>query len=198
MQSDIELKQFSVGDYNNNVYILVDPVSKESVLFDAPFDAKRILEALEGTTPRYILMTHTDFDHVQALEEVKGAVGVPVAVHPLDAGGMPIPPDLDLHDGDSVRFGNVELRAIHTPGHTPGSMCFVTGNVLIAGDTLFPGGPGSKSGQLSKVEFDQLIQSIQLKLFPLSDETIVYPGHGDSTTIGAERPHLQEWIDRGW
>lgn len=196
--SDIELKQFSVGEYGNNVYILVDPTSKESVLFDAPFEAHTILQALDGTSLRYILMTHTDFDHVQALREVKEATGVPVAVHPLDVPGMPIPADLELSDGASISFGSVELRVMHTPGHTPGSCCFVTGNILIAGDTLFPGGPGSKSGRLSKSEFNQLIESIRVKLFALPDDTIVLPGHGSSTTIGAERPHLQEWIDRGW
>jgi glyoxylase-like metal-dependent hydrolase (beta-lactamase superfamily II) len=196
--SDIELKRFSVGSYDNNVYILVDSDTRESVLFDAPTDAPRIMDELRGTSLKYILMTHTDFDHVQALREVKQATGAPVGVHRADAGNLPIPADFEIDDGDTFTVGSVDIRAISTPGHTPGSMCFLVGDDLIAGDTLFPGGPGSKSGRLSSAEFDRLIESIRTKLFPLPDDTRVYPGHGKPTTIGAERPHLQEWIDRGW
>lgn len=195
---DVDLKQFSVGKFNNNVYILVDSETKDSVLFDAPFEAARILEALQGTNLRAILMTHTDMDHVQVLDEVRSATGARVGVHPQDAGNLPGRPDFELRDGETLHLGSIELKVIHTPGHTPGSVCFLTDSTLIAGDTLFPGGPGSKSGQLSKAEFDQLIDSIRQKLFTLPDHTNVYPGHGSSTTIGSERPHLQEWIDRGW
>jgi glyoxylase-like metal-dependent hydrolase (beta-lactamase superfamily II) len=196
MTSDIELKHFSVGSMDNNVYILVDPNSRESVLFDAPTDAPRILAALEGTTLKYILMTHADGDHVQALKEVQEATGAPIGIHPSEARLLPVPPDFELSDGQIIRFGGIELRAMHTPGHTPGGMSFVTGDILIDGDTLFPGGPGN-THRTDVSDFDQIIQSIQIKLFALPDDTKVYPGHGKSTTIGAERPHLQEWIDRG-
>jgi glyoxylase-like metal-dependent hydrolase (beta-lactamase superfamily II) len=181
---------------DNNVYILVDPESKESILFDAPTEGGRILEALQGTTVKYILMTHADPDHDQALEEVRRATGAPVGIHPSEASRLPAPPDFDLHDGDTFTLGSAELRAMHTPGHTPGGMSFVTGDILIAGDTLFPGGPGNT--QRTEGNFDQIIESVRTKLFALPDSTAVYPGHGKSTTVGAERPHLEEWVTRGW
>lgn len=192
----LELKHFSVGSMDNNVYILVDPATGDSVLFDAPFEAQQILGALEGTHLRAIVMTHTDYDHVQALDEVRRATGAPVGVHPADRGGLPGEPDFEIEDGQTLRFGSIELKALHTPGHTPGSMSFVANGILIAGDTLFPGGPGNTQRPISS--FPQIIESIRSKLFTLPEETKVYPGHGRSTTIGAEKPHLQEWIDRGW
>jgi len=192
----VELRSFMLPEFENNVYVMVDPVTRESVLFDAPANAPRILETLDGTTLRYILMTHADGDHVGALSEVHAATGAPIAVHPSEADRLPIPAEISLEDGQIIRFGNVELRAIHTPGHTPGGMSFVTGDILIAGDTLFPGGPGNTDRPFSN--FDQIIDTIRTKLFVLPDNTKVYPGHGRATTIGAERPHLQEWIDRGY
>jgi glyoxylase-like metal-dependent hydrolase (beta-lactamase superfamily II) len=196
MPDDVELKTFSVGSMDNNVYILVDPSTGESVLFDAPTDARRILRELDGTKLKYILMTHADGDHWQALEEVRRQTGAPVGIHPSEAGRLPRPPDFELSDGQTVRFGNAELRSMHTPGHSPGGMSFIIGNILISGDTLFPGGPGNT--QRPDGNFDQIIESIRTKLFTLPDDTRVYPGHGKPTTIGAEKSHLQEWIDRGW
>ncbi|MGH2443473.1 MAG: MBL fold metallo-hydrolase [Chloroflexota bacterium] len=196
MSSDLELKQFSVGPMDNNVYILVDPVTKDSVLFDAPTEAGRILSALEGTNLRAILMTHTDGDHVQALRQIREATHAPVGVHRLEADGLPGKAYFEIEDGQQLEFGSIHLTALHTPGHTPGSLSFLTGGILIAGDTLFPGGPGNT--QRPKGSFDQIIGSIREKLCVLPDETKVYPGHGGSTTIGTEKPHLQEWIDRGW
>ena len=196
MATEVELKSFSVGSMDNNVYILVDPSTKESVLFDAPTEAQKILDALEGTHLRYILMTHADGDHVQALAEVKEKTGAPIGAHEDTSWNMPIEPDFQINDGDEITFGNVTLRAMYTPGHSPGSMCFLTDHILIAGDTLFPGGPGNTRN--GHGNFEQIIESIRSKLFVLPDNTKVYPGHGTSTTIGAEKPHLQEWIDRGW
>lgn len=196
MSTGVQFKQFSVGDMDNNVYILIDPITNESVLFDAPTDAPRILRELEGTSLRYILMTHADHDHVGALRAVKDATGAPIGAHRYEAQRMPVPPDFEIEDGQIIRFGNVDLKALHTPGHAPGSLSFVTGDILIAGDTLFPGGPGNTQG--AHQDFDEIIESIRTKLFVLPDDTRVYPGHGRATTIGAERPHLKEWIDRGW
>jgi glyoxylase-like metal-dependent hydrolase (beta-lactamase superfamily II) len=196
MASKVELRRFSVGSMDNNVYILVDPETQESVLFDAPTNAQRILEELKGTSLNQILMTHSDPDHVQALQEVRTATNAPVAVHPADAAGLPAPADRELSDGEVISIGSVNLKGLHTPGHTPGSMSFVTEDIVIAGDTLFPGGPGNTNRDQG--DFEQIIESIRSKLFTLPDETTVYPGHGKPTTIGAERPHLQQWIDRGW
>jgi glyoxylase-like metal-dependent hydrolase (beta-lactamase superfamily II) len=181
---------------DNNVYIMVDPTSKESVLFDAPTDAPRILRELAGTKLKYVLMTHADGDHVEALQQVRRESGAPVGVHPAEASRMPAPPDFELADNQMIKFGSRELLAVHTPGHSPGGMSFIIDDILIAGDTLFPGGPGNT--QRPDGSFDQIIDSIRTKLFVLPDDTRVYPGHGKPTTIGAERPHLQEWIVRGW
>lgn len=196
MASNLELKQFSVGSMDNNVYILIDPQTGDSVLFDAPTDAPQILRALEGTHLRAILMTHTDRDHVEALDEMKKATGAPIGVHIDDADRLPVPQDFTIEDGQTLNLGSIELRAMHTPGHSPGHLCYVTGDILISGDTLFPGGPGATRGSTER--FNQIMEAIRTKLFVLPDSTKVYPGHGKGTTIGAEKPHLQEWIDRGW
>lgn len=196
MATGVQLKQFSVGSMDNNVYILIDPATNQSVLFDAPTDPEQILRELDGTSLRAILMTHADRDHVEALRAVKEATGAPIGAHRYEAKRMPVPPDFEIEDGQIIRFGNVDLKALHTPGHAPGSLSFVTGDILIAGDTLFPGGPGNTSAPHQN--FDEIIESIRTKLFVLPDDTRVYPGHGKSTMIGTERPHLQEWIDRGW
>lgn len=181
---------------DNNVYILIDPDSKESILFDAPTEAGKILEELKGTQVKYILMTHADGDHVQALQKIRSATGAPVGIHPAERDRLPAPPDFDLADGQAYRIGTSEIRSMHTPGHSPGGMSFVIDDILIAGDTLFPGGPGNT--QRPDGDFQQIIGSIRNKLMTLPDETRVFPGHGKATTIGAEKPHLQEWIDRGW
>jgi len=181
---------------DNNVYILVDEATRDSVLFDAPADARRILRELEGTNLKYILMTHCDGDHVQALAEVRAATGAPVAVDPREVDRLPGKSSQTIHDGDTFRFGQSELRAISTPGHSPGGMAFLIDDILIAGDTLFPGGPGNT--QRPDGSFQQIVDSLRTRLFTLPDDTQVYPGHGQSTTIGREKPHLQEWIDRGF
>lgn len=196
MADDIELKHFSVGSFDNNVYILINRATGASVLFDAPTDAPRILRELEGTSLKAILMTHTDTDHVQALNEIVEATGAPVGVHALDAGRLPRRADFEITDGQELAFDGIRLRAFHTPGHSPGSVSFVHEGILIAGDTLFPGGPGNT--KRPDGNFEQIIHGIRSKLFVLPDETEVYPGHGKPTTVGAEKPHLQEWIDRGW
>ena len=196
MAPQVELKTFSVGPMDNNVYILVDPETRESILFDAPVDGARILSAVEGTNLQYILFTHADGDHVEALSEVKEATGAPIGIDPREASRLPLPPDIEVHDGDVFRFGNSQVRAIATPGHSPGGTSYYTDGILIAGDTLFPGGPGNT--KRPDGNFENIVENIRMKLFALPDDTIVYPGHGTSTTIGAERPHLQEWIQRGW
>lgn len=196
MAGKLELKHFSVGSFDNNVYILVDPKTKDSVLFDAPTDSSRILKELEGTNLRAILMTHTDHDHVAALREVRSATNAPVYVHPLDAQNLPGEADHEIADGEDLQLGSISVKAWHTPGHTPGSVSFVVDGLLFSGDTLFPGGPGNT--KRPEGNFQQIIAGIRDKLFTLPDETPAYPGHGASTTIGNEKPHFKEWIERGW
>ena len=191
---DLVVRKLEVGTMENNTYVLECPETHDSLIVDGCFDPKRILEGARDTNVVAILQTHGHFDHVQALAEIKDALGVPVLAHPGDS--YPVPVDRELADGEVISFGNREAKALHTPGHSEGATCFLVGRHLISGDTLFPGGPGNTFD--NRQAFDQIIDSIRTKLFVLPDDTPVYPGHGADTTIGKERPHLQEWIDRGW
>lgn len=189
-------KLAGLGPYNNNVYIVRDPATGEGVVIDASHDAGQIALATGGMRVRAILLTHGDHDHIDALEGLQARLKVPVGIHAADAARLPSPPDFLLEDGQDYPLGSGALRVLHTPGHTPGSICFHFGDTLIAGDTLFPGGPGATRGD--KERFAQIIESITTRLFVLPDNTLVQPGHGADTTIGTEKPHLQEWIERGW
>jgi glyoxylase-like metal-dependent hydrolase (beta-lactamase superfamily II) len=192
---DLTLTHLSVGSMDNNVYIFTWLPTNESIIVDAANEADRILDAVKGTSVRYIIQTHGHADHVQALVEIKRATQAPIAVHPADASMLPVVPDILLHDGDRISLGPHDLEVLHTPGHTPGGVCLLTGQVLISGDTLFPGGPGNTKSSLGN--FPQIIESVR-RLFTLPPATRVFPGHGAPTTIGDELPHLDEWIERGW
>jgi glyoxylase-like metal-dependent hydrolase (beta-lactamase superfamily II) len=190
------LTSFSVGPYDNNVYVLSDPKAKEALLIDAANDAPRIIKELEGLRVSHILTTHGHADHVQALKTVRDRTHARFSCHEADESMMPIAADYRLKDGERFHFGDYEVVALHTPGHTPWSICFLLGDQLFSGDTLFPGGPGNTSNPYAS--FPTIIESIRGKLFVLPDETQVLPGHGKPTTIGRERSHLDEWIQRGW
>lgn len=190
------LTTFAVGPYDNNVYLLSDDKSKEALLIDAANDAPRILRELEGMRVSHILTTHGHHDHVEALKDVREQTNARFTCHAADESMMPIKADQLVRDGDRFRFGDYEVIALHTPGHTPGSVCFLAGERLYSGDTLFPGGPGNTSYPYAS--FPTIIESIRTKLFTLPDEIQVLPGHGKPTTIGRERPHLDQWIQRGW
>ena len=176
----IQIQRLELGLFGTNSYILICQKTNESVVVDAPGEANIVLDRLKGTQPKYILMTHDHFDHIAGLVELKSALEVPVAVHPADASNLPLEPDLLLNDGDEISMGAIEMRVLHTPGHTQGSVCFLVDNHLIAGDTLFPGGPGKTQ---SPKDFRQIINSITQKIFQLADATNVYPGHGEATTV---------------
>jgi glyoxylase-like metal-dependent hydrolase (beta-lactamase superfamily II) len=145
---------------------------------------------------RQVLETHGHWDHIQAVPAVRDA-GYRVAVTAGDAGMLPSYDDI-LEDESVLEVGRLRLHTIATPGHTPGSMCFKLDGapLLFSGDTLFPGGPGNTEGDATR--FATIIEQVDRKLFTLPADTIVLPGHGDDTTVGAERPHLDEWIERGW
>ena len=191
-----EIHMVVVGPMNNNVYVLRCRESGEAVLIDAANEHERLLDLCERLNVGRVLETHGHWDHIQAVPAVRDA-GYRVGITAADADMLPSYDDL-LEDESVIEVGRLRLHTIHTPGHTPGSMCFrLDGHpILFSGDTLFPGGPGAT--QYEGGDFPTIIRSIEDRLFTLPPETIVLPGHGDRTTIGTERPHLQEWVDRGW
>jgi glyoxylase-like metal-dependent hydrolase (beta-lactamase superfamily II) len=194
--SDVRIDKFVVGPYENNVFVLRDKHSGEAVLVDAANEHELLLEVSKATGVRRVLTTHGHFDHIQAVTAMRNA-GIDVGIATEDAAMLPSY-DFVIPDDDVIEVGDLRLRTIHTPGHTPGSTCFLLEDhpVVLSGDTLFPGGPGNTS--FENASFDQILESIDRRLFTLPVETIVLPGHGLDTTIGTERPHLDEWIARGW
>jgi glyoxylase-like metal-dependent hydrolase (beta-lactamase superfamily II) len=194
--SRFELHKVVVGPLDNNVFVLRCKETGEAVLLDAANEHDRLLELCRTLGVRRVLETHGHWDHIQAVPAVRDA-GYDVGVTADDAAMLP-GYDFTIADGDVIEVGRLRLHAIHTPGHTPGSVCFrLEGSpVLFSGDTLFPGGPGAT--KFEGGDFPTIIESIDRKLFTLPTDTMVLPGHGDDTTIGAERPHLDEWIERGW
>jgi glyoxylase-like metal-dependent hydrolase (beta-lactamase superfamily II) len=138
----IQIDRLKLGPFDTNSYILTCPLTGDSVLVDVPAEASKIFKALEETNPKYILITHNHMDLLGALSEIKSKLRIPIGAHRLDAKGLPLRPEILLEDGEKVPFGKTSLKVLHTPGHTLGSLCFLFRNRLIAGDTLFPGGPG--------------------------------------------------------
>ena len=196
--SRLEIHKVVVGPYENNVFVLRCKETGDAVLLDAANEHEQLLELAKGLGVRRILETHGHWDHIQAVPAMREA-GYEVAVTALDAPRLKdVGYDVFLDDAEVVEVGRLRLHAIHTPGHTEGSICFkVEGApILFSGDTLFPGGPGNTT--FDGGDFPTIITSIESRLFTLPEDTMVLPGHGADTTIGTERPHLQEWIDRGW
>lgn len=189
----IQIERYELGPFGTNSYIMTCLTTLDSVVFDAPGNAPKILEQLQDKNPKYILMTHNHMDHTGALAELKSALNVPMAAHAADADRLPIPADMLLDDGEAITFGNINLAVLHTPGHTPGSLCFYTEGYLISGDTLFPDGPG-KTG--SPADFRQIFESLKNKIFVLPDETQVFSGHGDGTVLGKEKQAFEAFSAR--
>lgn len=192
----VEISRAVVGPLDTNVYVVRCAQTGESVMVDAA-DAPDVLLAMcRWLDVGDVLTTHGHRDHIQAVPAMRQA-GHRVGVAEADAPMLPAH-DFLIADDEVIPVGRLRLRALHTPGHTPGSTCLVVEGspVLLSGDTLFPGGPGATRGD--PTAFATIIGSIQERLFTLPDDTVVLPGHGEHTTIGTERPHLQEWIDRGW
>lgn len=192
----------SVGPMDNNAYIVTCANTGKSLLIDAANDAERLATLLDENAPNIelIVTTHQHFDHWQALEAIVGKTQSPSAAHDLDAGPLPVPPTTLLTGGDSFDIGDLHFDVVHLRGHTPGSvaLAFTADGVthLFTGDSLFPGGVGRTSGP---EDFNQLLDDVSERLFgAYPDSTVVYPGHGDDTTLGAERGSLGEWRERGW
>ncbi len=191
----IRIVKLTLGPYETNTYIVVCQKTKQSLVVDAPARASEIIAALAGTQPKHILLTHDHFDHTGVIISLRSRLKVPLAAHELDSYQLKTPPEIYLKDGDSLKLGNLKIAVLHTPGHTPGSLCFMIGKYLFAGDTIFPGGLGRTE---TPDEFRQIIASITQKIFRLPDATLLLPGHGDSTTVKkakeeykvfAARPH---------
>ncbi len=189
----MELFRLETEPFGTNAYVVISKGNRESVLIDAPGDADLIKKKLKGTSVQGILITHGHMDHLMALEELYSDLGAPLAAHVDEAGALPVKPDRLLQDGDTVDCGEVKLEVLYLPGHTVGSICFRAGNYLLSGDAIFPGGPGKTA---SPDDFKQALSSIQEKLLPLPDETVILPGHGGSTTIGRERRLIEAFLKK--
>jgi len=195
--SRAEIHHIVVGPMDNNVYVLRCKETGQAVLIDAANEHDRLLELCRRLNVVKVLETHGHWDHIQAVPAVRDA-GIDVGVTPDDSGMLPSY-DFLLEDDSVFEVGRLRLHTILTPGHTPGSMCFLLEGapLLFSGDTLFPGGPGATG--FPGGDFQTIIRSLEERLFaPLAPDVLILPGHGAETTIGNERPHLQEWIDRGW
>jgi glyoxylase-like metal-dependent hydrolase (beta-lactamase superfamily II) len=187
------LRKMTLGSFENNVYVLLDPDTKESAIIDAATEADRILEAVRGTRVRFILQTHCHMDHIMALEEVRAATHAPVGIHPADEKAFGVRADIHLEDNQVLDIGKNQIRVMHTPGHTPGGVCFLIDHHLLSGDTLFQGGPG-KTG--SPKDFEQIVDSITQKLFQLPDDTVCYTGHGPNTTIRESKKEYRVFAEK--
>ena len=200
----LTITKLSVGPMDNNAYLLVCTESSEALLVDAANEPDRIADLIGAEDARpelcHLVTTHRHHDHWQALGAVAGMFQTRQIAHPLDAPELPIPMDELVEHGDTIRFGEIELEVIHLRGHTPGSIALLYRGSdrphLFTGDSLFPGGVGKTT---SPANFTSLIDDVEQRIFAvLPDETWFYPGHGDDSTLGAERPHLGEWRSRGW
>ena len=187
-------------DVDNNVWIVGDDA--EVFVIDPAHDPQAIAAAVGSRTVKAILLTHGHDDHIRAVGEFRDLVKAPVYLHDddrmlWDAIFPDSAPDHSIKDGDTFEVAGAQLKAIHTPGHSPGSVCFhlESEGMLFSGDTLFNGGPGATGRSYSS--FETIIESIKDRLLTLPAETTVNTGHGDATSIGAEAPQLDEWIARG-
>jgi len=190
---EVRVTKINMGPYNNNGYILTCPETNEGIIIDTPAEPEKLLNEIGDTKIQAILITHRHQDHLLGFDEITSAVQVPVGIGVNDAEVLPRPPQLELKEGMSVKFGNHELQVLDTPGHTVGAVCFLVGKHLFSGDTLFPGGPGKTRSPEALLE---VIDSITKKLLVLSDDTAVYPGHGDDTTIGQARADYQVFASK--
>lgn len=186
----LELERLEVGPWPMNCYLLRCPATSQVAIVDPGADAGTILKAVGQAPVCCILLTHAHPDHVGALEEVGRASGAPVGIHPADTGAFGIQGDFALVDGAHVKIGRGRVDVIHVPGHTPGSVCLRLDDQVLVGDVVFPGGPGHT---ISPEALAQSLESLGQSVFSWPDDVRLYPGHGDGTTVGAERAAF-EWF----
>jgi glyoxylase-like metal-dependent hydrolase (beta-lactamase superfamily II) len=192
----VRVDKINVGPFENNVFVVRCKGTGEAVIIDAANEHDLLLDVSRATGVRRVLTTHGHFDHIGAVTAMRDA-GIDVGISAADAEMLPAY-DFVIDDDEVIPVGDIRLRTVHNPGHTPGSMSFLMEGqpIIFTGDTLFPGGAGNT--KTAEGDFDRIIASIDRRLFTLPADLLVLPGHGLDTTIGSERPHLQEWVDRGW
>ena len=192
-EGEVRINKINMGPYDNNGYIVICPETNEGIIIDTPAEPEKLLNEIGDVKIGHILITHNHQDLLLGFDEITSGVGVPVGIGTNDASALPRPPELNLNDGDVIKFGNREMQVLATPGHTDGAVCLLVGKHLFSGDTLFPGGPGKTR---SSEALQQIIGSITSKLLTLPDGTAVYPGHGSDTTIGDARREYQAFASR--
>lgn len=198
--AELVITKLAVGPMDNNAYLLRCRYTDDQLLIDAANDAATLVRLVNGSLDG-VVTTHRHQDHWQGLPELVAATGARTYAGRLDAEGIPVATDVPVDDGDEIHFGQATLRAVHLVGHTPGSIALLYDDPkghphLFTGDCLFPGGPGRTT---TPADFTSLMNGVEGKIFDvLPDETWVYPGHGNDTTVGDERPSLGAWRARGW
>ncbi|AVZ72381.1 Zn-dependent hydrolase [Streptomyces lunaelactis] len=199
--TELMISKVAVGPMDNNSYLLRCRNTGAQLLIDAANEPETLLHLIGDDSIESVVTTHRHGDHWQALAEIVRATGARTYAGRYDAEGIPVPTDVLVEDGDTIRVGRVELTARRLVGHTPGSIALIYDDPqgpphVFTGDCLFPGGPGRTT---NPEDFNSLMDGLGEKLFKvLPDETWVYPGHGNDTTLGDERPHIDEWRARGW
>jgi glyoxylase-like metal-dependent hydrolase (beta-lactamase superfamily II) len=195
----LTISKLAVSEMANNAYLLRDPESGDALLIDAAAEPGALLALIGDADLRSVVTTHGHWDHHRALPQVVEATGAATVAHPADAADLPVPVTRPVEHGDTVTFGGQTLEVVHLRGHTPGSIALVwrgAGTHVFTGDSLFPGGPGRTT---QPEDFTSLMNDLEERIFGrFDDSTWFYPGHGNDSTLGAERSHLGEWRARGW
>jgi len=197
----LTITKIAVSEMANNAYLLRDTATGEALLVDAAAEPDRLRALIGDADLRTVVTTHGHWDHHRALPDVVAATGAVTVAHAADASDLPVEVQRTVDNGDTVSVGGHTLEVVHLRGHTPGSIALVyrghgdSGVHVFTGDSLFPGGPGRTTNPR---DFTSLMDDLEARIFPLPDDTWFYPGHGNDSTLGAERPHLEEWRARGW
>jgi glyoxylase-like metal-dependent hydrolase (beta-lactamase superfamily II) len=198
----LTIRKLAVSEMANNAYLLTATGTGESLLVDAAAEPEALLALIDGADVQTVVTTHGHWDHHRALPQVVAATGAETVAHPADAADLPVPVTRPVEHGDTVPVGDQVLEVVHLRGHTPGSIALVwrgpegAGTHVFTGDSLFPGGPGRTT---NPEDFNSLMDDLEERIFGrFADSTWFYPGHGNDSTLGVERPHLGEWRARGW